>query len=199
MPKQNATRYAVLGLLNRKPSSGYDVKQAVEDEISHFWTESYRWIYTTLRDLAGDGLATARTEAGDGARQRTVYRITKRGQRALTDWLAEPVEPARDRDELLLKLFFGPMASARTSAEHVKRHQEAMLARHRQLAEYERELPSMGLDAESRRYVNLTLRLARRVTSSHLRWCEETLGALKSTPRRGKSKTGTKRRRAKAR
>ena len=28
MPKQNATRYAVLGLLNRKPSSGYDVKQA---------------------------------------------------------------------------------------------------------------------------------------------------------------------------
>ncbi len=62
MPKQNLTQYAVLGLLDLSPRTGYDIKQFVEENISHFWNESYRWIYTTLDQLDADGLASARAE-----------------------------------------------------------------------------------------------------------------------------------------
>ncbi|MHC4651049.1 MAG: PadR family transcriptional regulator, partial [Planctomycetota bacterium] len=109
MPKQNLTQYTVLGLLNLEPRTGYDIKQFVETTMSHFWNESYRWVYTTLEQLEADGMATARAE-DRGERERVVYRITKKGQKALQGWLAEPPAPLKVRDELLLKLLLNQMA-----------------------------------------------------------------------------------------
>ncbi len=189
MPKQNLTQYAVLGLLDLSPRTGYDIKQFVEENISHFWNESYRWIYTTLDQLDADGLASARAE-DRGERERVVYRITKKGQRALQDWLAEPAKPLKIRDEMLLKVLFGHAVPARISVQHVKRHQELMLERHHELDDLERELPGMDLDAGGRQHLALTLGLSRRVAAAHLKWCEDALKQLQS-PRR---KTGTKRR-----
>ena len=56
MPKQNLTQYTVLGLLNMGPKTGYDIKQFVDSTMSHFWNESFRWIYATLEHLDADGL-----------------------------------------------------------------------------------------------------------------------------------------------
>ncbi len=185
MPKQNLTQYAVLGLLNLEPRTGYDIKQFVGSTMSHFWNESYRWVYTTLEQLEADGMATARAE-DRGERERVVYRITKKGQKALQGWLAEPPAPLKVRDELLLKLLLGQMVPARTGAKHVARHQEQMLQRHQELAEFEKKLPRMDMGALKREQLALTLDLSRRVTAAHLRWCEETLKQLKPAPRRGK-------------
>ncbi len=185
MPKQNLTQYAVLGLLNLEPRTGYDIKQFVGTTMSHFWNESYRWVYTTLEQLEADGMATARAE-DRGERERVVYRITKKGQKALQGWLAEPPAPLKVRDELLLKLMLGQMAPARAGAKHIVRHQEQMLQRHQELAEFEKKLPKMDLGALKREQLALTLDLSRRVTAAHVRWCEETLKQLKPAPRRGK-------------
>ena len=188
MPKQNLTQYTVLGLLNLEPRTGYDIKQFVETTMSHFWNESYRWVYTTLEQLETDGMATARAE-DRGERERVVYRITKKGQKALEGWLAQPPAPLKVRDELLLKLLLNQMAPARAGAKHITGHQERMLQRHEELSEFERELPNMDLGALKRDNVALTLDLSRRVTAAHLKWCEETLKQLKTAPRRSKKKT----------
>ncbi|MHC4765761.1 MAG: helix-turn-helix transcriptional regulator [Planctomycetota bacterium] len=195
MPKQNLTQYTILGLLNLAPRTGYDIKQFVETTMSHFWNESYRWVYTTLEQLEAEGMATARAE-DRGERERVVYRITKKGQKALQGWLAEPPALQKVRDELLLKLLLGQMAPARSGAKHLARHHEQMLQRHEELSEFERQLPQMDLGALKREHVALTLDLSRRVTAAHLRWCEEALKQLKPAPRRSKKKT-TKRSRAK--
>jgi DNA-binding PadR family transcriptional regulator len=163
--------------------------------MSHFWNESYRWVYTTLEQLEADGMATARAE-DRGERERVVYRITKKGQKALQGWLGEPAAPRKIRDELLLKLLLGQMAPARAGAEHVARHHQQMLERHQELAEFERKLPDMDLGPLKREHVALTLDLSRRVTAAHLKWCEDVLKQLKPAPRRGKKKAA---RRTKAR
>ncbi len=191
MPKQNTTRYAVLGLLNLEPRTGYDIKRFVESAMSHFWNESYRWIYTTLEQLEADGLATARSE-DRGDRERVVYRVTKKGQRALQDWLAKPASPLRIRDELLLKILLGQMGTAKGTVDHVKLHQERMLERHQQLSDFERNLAGMDLDTLSRSHVGLTLSLGKRVTAAHLRWCEDALKQLQSGTRRS-NKTKSRR------
>jgi DNA-binding PadR family transcriptional regulator len=188
MPKQNLTQYTVLGLLSLEPRTGYDIKQFVETTMSHFWNESYRWVYTTLEQLEADGMATARSE-DRGERERVVYRITKKGQKALEGWLAQPPAPMKIRDELLLKLLLNQMAPARAGAEHVARHHEQMLQRHQELADFERELPGMDLGALKPEHIALTLDLSRRVTAAHLKWCEEALKQLKAAPRRSKKKT----------
>ena len=188
MPKQNLTQYAVLGLLNLEPRTGYDIKQFVGSTMSHFWNESYRWVYTTLEQLEADGMATARAE-GRGERERVVYRITRKGQKALAGWLAQPPAPLKVRDELLLKLLLNQAGPAKAGAMHVTQHQERMLQRHQELADLERELPTMELGALKRDNVALTLDLSRRVTAAHLKWCEETLKQLKTAPRRSRKKT----------
>ncbi len=178
MPKANLTQYAVLGLLDAGPKTGYDVKSFVEKAMDHFWSESYRWIYTTLDELEADGLAAGRADAR-GGRERVVYRITKKGERALRSWLAEPPAAAKVRDEMLLKVLFG-QGSARTIGRHIKAHQDAMVERHRKLAELEAELPELDVGRIGRRNLGLTLSLGRRLAAAHLKWCEEAMAALKT-------------------
>ncbi len=184
MPKPNATRFALLGLLDLEPMTGYDVKQFVEENLSHFWNESYRWIYATLGGLEAEGLAASRAEQRGPRGRRSVYRITRKGKRALEEWLAEPAEPLHVRDELLLKLFLGKAAGARASARRIKRHQQMMQAQERELARDEREHADVEVDAQTRLYLRLTIRHARRVTAARLRWCDEALRLLSSRRRR---------------
>jgi len=183
MPKANITRFAVLGLLNMQPRSGYDIKRFVESTLSHFWHESYRWIYTTLDQLEADGLVTGRTE-DRGERERMVYRIASKGRKALGDWLTEPPAELRVRDELLLKILLG--SGGRGATRHIKRHQEQMRTRHAEIADLERALTGLGLDTAARHRLGLTLDLSRRLTAAHLKWCDDALKTLEAPAARGR-------------
>ena len=176
MPRPNVTQFAVLGMLGLRPRTGYDIKQFAERAIGHFWHESYRWIYTTLADLEAGGLVTSRAD-DRGQRQRVVYRITKKGERALRQWLAESASPPRPRDELLLKLLLSP---PRAGAPHVQRHLEHLRQRLAQIQEARRAIPSMDLDAAARQQLALTLDHSRRVAAAEVRWAEEALRTLKA-------------------
>ncbi len=184
MPKANVTRYAVLGLLTMQPRSGYDIKRFVESTISHFWHESYRWIYTTLDQLEADGLVTGRSE-DRGERERVVYRIASKGRKALQNWLSEPPPQLRVRDELLLKILLGS-GGGRGATRHIKRHQEQMRTRHAQIADMERSLTGLGFDTPTRERLGLTLDLSRRLTAAHLKWCDDALKALETPASRGR-------------
>ena len=59
-----------------------------------------------------------------GKPERYVYTITEHGQQELKEWLAEPVEEGVERNELLLKLFFGNAAVNEINREHVRRFRE---------------------------------------------------------------------------
>src|SRR5262245_40913944 len=103
--EENAVTWAVLGLLSRRPMSGYDVKQAVDRTIRHFWAASYGQIYPELRRLEEAGWI-AGADGSRGARSRRVYTITEQGRRELRGWLAGPETRIELRDESLLRLFF---------------------------------------------------------------------------------------------
>ena len=111
----SATAKVILGLLAMRPRSGYEIKTFVDDSTRYFWPASYGQIYPELRRLADSGLIEG-TDSPTGGRQRTIYKLTKAGRRALRDWHAEPAEQFDYRDEGLLKLFFtGAVAPARAA------------------------------------------------------------------------------------
>lgn len=101
----SSTAYVILGSLAWGPSSGYDIKAAVDRSVRFFWAASYGQIYPELRRLSEAGLVEGEPEP-DSGRGRTVYRLTEAGQRALEGWLAEEPDVFETRDEGLLKLFF---------------------------------------------------------------------------------------------
>ena len=95
--------WAIMGLLERRPMSGYDLKQAVDRSIRHFWAASYGQIYPELKRLEAAGWIAG---ADDGPRGRRQYRPTAAGKRALLDWLHGDETRVELRDESLLRLFF---------------------------------------------------------------------------------------------
>jgi PadR family transcriptional regulator AphA len=106
-----AVTWALLGLLARRPMSGYDLKTAVDRTIRHFWAASYGQIYPELRRLEERGWI-AGTDASNGGRSRRVYRISKQGRTALVAWLHGEETRIELRDESLLRLFFADQLPA---------------------------------------------------------------------------------------
>jgi DNA-binding PadR family transcriptional regulator len=101
----SATGKVVLGMLAARPRSGYEIKQLVDSSARFFWAASYGQIYPELKRLEKDGLISG-SDSAQGARQRTVYKLTAAGRRAAREWIERPPQVFELRDEGLLELFF---------------------------------------------------------------------------------------------
>lgn len=114
--KLSATAKVILGMLAARPRSGYEIKQLVDSSTGFFWAASYSQIYPELKRLAKAGLIEG-TDASQGARRRTVYKLTRKGRAAFRDWIERPPEVYELRDEGLLKLFFAGVVEPSPAAE----------------------------------------------------------------------------------
>src|SRR2546421_9361508 len=124
MAKENKSKYAVMGVLSVCPRSGYDIKKFMECSTSNFWNESYGQIYPILKQLMEEGLATRHVEKQEGKPEKYIYTLTEQGKAGLRDWLSESVESGIERNELLLKLFFGDHIPLEKNKEHVHAFQK---------------------------------------------------------------------------
>jgi DNA-binding PadR family transcriptional regulator len=182
MPHENKTRYAVLGLLNSSPMTGYQMRKIYERSLGHFWSESYSHLYAILKVLETEGLATSTVEPGDGRPDRRVYAITEAGREVLTEWLARPADEPRERVEVLLKVFHGGAVGPAVVAGHLgtfRAQQEALLARY---AQYAADLQEHMAEDPSHDYILLTLRCGQAISKALREWCDESLATLAGLP-----------------
>ena len=178
MAKENKSKYAVMGVLSVCPGSGYDIKKFMQRSTSNFWSESYGQIYPILRQLAEEGLTTSHAEKQEGKPEKYVYTLTQQGKEGLRDWLSESVEFAVERNELLLKLFFGAHIPPAKNRQHIQAFQELQS---QLLAKYEgieRELLTEVQDNTFLSYPLMTVRYGIHRCHALLNWCDETLETL---------------------
>src|SRR3984885_4752054 len=80
----------LLGLLNREPCHGYDLKREYDTYFGRGKPLPFGQVYATLGRLARDGkVVPMEIESGDGP-DRKRYAITEVGESELHAWLAEP-------------------------------------------------------------------------------------------------------------
>lgn len=103
----DATRHAILGILNKKKMSGYQIKKELEKTIRTFWTDSFAQLYPMLHQLEKNKLIELDSYQSRGKRVSKIYSITTAGKNDLKEWLKQPASELRVRDELLLKVFMG--------------------------------------------------------------------------------------------
>jgi DNA-binding PadR family transcriptional regulator len=137
----NATKlspgaHAVLGLLSRGPTCGYELGSLAERTIAHFWPITRAHIYAELGRLEDAGLVTATEVAQRGRPDKRVYAITETGERTLDAWLdGADLGDERRRNPLLLKVFFGDrMAPDRLVSLLVAERERCQALRQRYLA-----------------------------------------------------------------
>jgi DNA-binding PadR family transcriptional regulator len=100
----NTTGYALLGLLNQRPWSAYELTQFMR--VSHLravWPRAESRLYEGPKKLVQLDYATASSEK-QGNRPRTIYTITDQGRQALSDWLKTGSKDVVFEHEALLKL-----------------------------------------------------------------------------------------------
>ena len=111
--------HAVLALLARNPSHGYELKAAFEEAIGPQWGElNIGHLYQVLDRLVRDGLVTRRTVPQSNRPDRIDYRLTDAGRAELDRWLETPfVRSGGYRDDFFLKL----LAASRLGKDELER------------------------------------------------------------------------------
>jgi PadR family transcriptional regulator AphA len=173
---QDATPYALLGLLALRPWTTYELAQQVRRSLSWFWPRAERKLYDDPKRLAAAGLARA-TEEYTGKRRRTVYAITAQGRRELRAWLRTPSPPPSWENEALVKVFFadgGDLDSLRGTLTEMRDAARARLAELAGLAGGQHPFP------ERRHLHEITMRLSRDLEETQVRWAEWALAETAS-------------------
>lgn len=176
MKQYNHTTYAILGVLTTGCRTGYAIKQMIDQSLTHFWKISYGQIYPTLKRIVEDGLATVRTVSEQGKPDRNEYFLTDIGEETLTQWLEKPLEQIPvERNEVLLKLFFGRHQSKESTLRQVEDYKKKLTERYETYQKIEEMITTKKNNTEDATYWLLTLDYGKRVTEAALEWCEVTI------------------------
>jgi DNA-binding PadR family transcriptional regulator len=97
--------YALLGLLARSASTGYDLTRRMQRPLGWFWTAAHSQVYPELARLEADGLVQHEVIEGAGPRPTKRFRLTRTGRAQLRRWAAEPAARPPERDPLMLKVW----------------------------------------------------------------------------------------------
>ena len=172
--------FALLGLLARKPRTGYELAQSLGRPIGYFWTASHSQIYPELARLEAERLVRHRVVDGPGPRDTKRYSITAEGRRELAKWTVTPAPPEPSRNELLLRVYSLWLADRDAARALIARergqHHEA-LARYEQIAE-EMERAGTVDPGTPRFYEYATLRRGLSFERHVIAWCDWLLDTL---------------------
>ncbi|SKA77298.1 DNA-binding transcriptional regulator, PadR family [Caloramator quimbayensis] len=100
-------KYAILGLLNRKPMTGYDLSKEFSYQIGNFWSANHSQIYPELKRLLDEKLVVYNIEISGDVLEKKVYTITEKGRKEFLKWLNkdEPMEPT-PKNVFRLRMYF---------------------------------------------------------------------------------------------
>ena len=126
---------ALLGLLEREPSHGYDLKRDYDTFFGRVKPLPFGQVYATLGRLARDGkVMMAETAPGAGP-DRKRYVITEDGVSEVETWLSEPVPAEPHLQTTLFVKVVLALISGRPAQEYLDLQRATHLQRMRELTE----------------------------------------------------------------
>jgi PadR family transcriptional regulator, regulatory protein AphA len=181
--------YAILGFLNYKPLSGYDLKKVFDTTVQHFWPADQSQIYRTLSRLTDKDWVKQEVVEQNDRPDRKVYHITDQGRKELHDWLVGPFTKDDSRNPSLIKIFFAGqlsdeeiLAIFKEAAGYMRAVQElynnlgSQIKAFSQLADSEREMF----------FWMQTLELGKKTIKANVDWAEGVIDEIdhKSIPKK---------------
>ena len=128
----------LLGLLDREPSHGYDLKRDYDTYFGRGRPLPFGQVYATLGRLARDGkVVIGEAEPGVGP-DRKRYVITELGATEVETWLAEPVEAEPHLQTVLFAKVVLALMLDRPAEKYLDTQRDAHLRRMRELTEIKR-------------------------------------------------------------
>jgi DNA-binding PadR family transcriptional regulator len=134
---------ALLGLLEREPSHGYDLKRDYDAYFGRGKALPFGQVYATLARLARDGkVMPGDLEAGSGP-ERKRYAITDMGRSEVEAWLTSPIEPEPHLQTALFTKVVLALLLGRSAQGYLDIQRGAHLRRMRELTNLKRSGTAM--------------------------------------------------------
>lgn len=163
----------LLGLLDREPSHGYDLKRDYDLFFGRDRPLPFGQVYATLGRLARDGMVEAgASEPGEGPNRKR-YTITGAGRAEVEAWLAEPAAPEPHLQTVLFAKVVLALMLGRDAAHYLDTQRGSHLQRMHELTEVRRRGGAMDALLADHGLFHL---------EADLRWIDTTqarLGALR--------------------
>ena len=111
----------ILGILQYRDMTSYDVKKAIEKSTAFFYNASMGSIHPALKKLEAAASVTA-TSVIENGRAKKIYSITDQGRTVFADWLSEGLPLEKFKDETLVRLFFFGNMQPEEQVRHITAH-----------------------------------------------------------------------------
>ncbi len=140
-------KHGLLGLLNYKPMTGYELDKAFRASLSFFWKAAASQIYRELDAMERCGWLRSEQVVQSGKPNRRVYSLTDAGREEFMAWLTAPgkdiARATGVRSAFLMRVFFAGETDAGLSVALLR-------AYHRQCLEKKKGMDA-AFEAISRR------------------------------------------------
>lgn len=127
-------KYAILGLINREPMTGYDItREFNSNNLANFWYAKHSQVYPELSRLMEEELVTCQIVIQGEKMEKKLYSITKKGEQELQDWLMEddPLGPT-PKDVFRLRIYFSDFMTN----EELQTHLQSQIEKHTDKCQY---------------------------------------------------------------
>ncbi len=118
-PSATNFRHVILGLLGRRPMSGYDIKRNLKSLDWLIGSLSSGSLYPALRTLLQDGCATVEVHPHESRPPRKIYSITEAGRQELSEWIDQPVVANAPLRAFLMRLVLADDHPPETLVTHL--------------------------------------------------------------------------------
>lgn len=130
--------HTLLGLLERGPRHGYDLKRAYDEHFGHDRPLHYGQVYATLSRLLKNGLIEESGVEQGGGPDRKRYAVTAEGVTDVERWLGTPEKPELYMQSTLYTKVVIALLSARDASDVLDTQRAAHLRAMRELTERKR-------------------------------------------------------------
>jgi len=170
-------RHFILGLLNRQPMSGYDIKCFLKSLSWLIDSPSFGSLYPALHALLENGLVTVEVVARQDKPPKKIYSITDAGRRVLQEWIDQPVPPGVSLKAFLMRLILASNLSRAGLVAHLQQRRTQVAAHQLDLEQTARVMDD-GIDLGER----LALEYGLAVATAELTWLDRALDQLSRHP-----------------
>jgi PadR family transcriptional regulator, regulatory protein AphA len=171
----------ILGLLLFRSLSIYDIKKAIDQSVSFFYSSSYGNIIPALKKLEKNELVDIRQSVVNG-RNRKEYTITNKGLVQFKTWLSQEINIGKIQDEALLRLFFLSEIPSEDRIKLLEDYLSQLMAKITELETIESETRKMEIDEKYREPFNYriaTLEFGIRYYQFELDWYKSVIERIK--------------------
>ena len=182
---------ALLGLLNHRPMTGYDLKKMLDHPMGFFWAAQLSQIYRELNKLEEKGLVKSAIEPQEKRPDRKVYQLTKEGRETFLNWLNKFPDQLSEqyRSKFLMRIFFSSKIKLDELAFEIKRYKKEIEEELRYLNKVEQWIKNYSREKKLKEhafYWNLIVKKEHKSITAGAEWANECLQLIEQKKRKEK-------------